>query len=68
MQESMRDLQVIPETTPKGEGITWNHSLTLQQLWVNETELAPIIQIELASDKETDHTSSKLPSHPSANR
>ena len=27
MQESMKELQVIQETTPKGEGMTRNHSL-----------------------------------------
>ena len=67
MQESMKELQVIPETTPKGKGMTRNHSLALKQLWVNETELAPIVQIQIVGDRETNHTSSKLPSHPSPN-
>ena len=67
MQESMKELQVIPETTPKGKGMTANHSLALKQLWVNETKLAPIVQIQVLSDRETDHTSSKVPLHPSPN-
>ena len=35
---------------------------------MKQTELAPIVQIQIVSDRETDHTSSKLPSHPSPNR
>ena len=41
----MKELQVIQESTPKGKGMTENHSLALKHLWVNETELAPIVQI-----------------------
>ena len=63
----MKELQVIPETTPKGDGMTRNHSLPLKQLWLNETELAPIVQIQIANDRATDHTTSKLPSHPILN-
>ena len=33
----MTELQVIPETTPKGKGMTGKYSLALKQLWVNET-------------------------------
>ena len=61
-------LQVIPETTPKGECMTRIPSLAPKQLWVNKTELAPIVQIQVVSDRETDHTSSKFPLHPSPNR
>ena len=64
----MKELQVNPETTPKGEGMTGNHSLAPKQLWVNETELAPIVQIKIAYDRDTNHTTSKLPSHPIPNR
>ena len=48
--------------------MTRNHSLAPKQLWVNETELVPIVQIQIESDRETDHTSSKLPLHQSSNR
>ena len=48
--------------------MTRNHSLTPKQLWVNETELAPIVQIQVASERETDLTSSRLPLHPGPNR
>ena len=68
MQESMKELHVIPETTPNGEGMTRNHSLALKHLWVNETELVPIEQIQIVNDKDTEHTTSKLSSHPIPNR
>ena len=68
MQELMKELQIIPETTPKGKGMTGNHSLALKQLWVNEMELSPIEQIQVANDRDTDLTTSKLPSHPIQNR
>ena len=64
----MKELQVIAETTPKGKGMTRNHSLAPKHLWVNETELAPIVQIQRANNRDTDHTTSKLPSHPIPNR
>ena len=57
----MKELQVNSETTPKVKGTTGNHSLALKQLWVNETELVPIVQIQIAYDKDTDHTTSKVP-------
>ena len=63
----MKELQVIAETTPKGKGMAGNHSLAPKQLWVNETELVPIVQILMAKDRDTDHTTSKLPSHPIPN-
>ena len=44
MQELMKELQIIPETTPKGEGMTGNHSLAPKQVWVNKMELAPVVQ------------------------
>ena len=68
MQESMKELQVIPETTPKGKGMTGNHSLAWKQLWINETELAPIVQIQVANGRDTDHTTSKLSPHPIPSR
>ena len=43
-----------------------NFSLAPKQLWVSETELVPVIQI--ANDRDTDDTTSKLPSHPISNR
>ena len=46
----MKELQIIQETTPKGKGMTGNHSLALKQLWVNETKLVPIVQIQIAND------------------
>ena len=64
----MKELQVIPETIPKGEGRTRNHSLALKQLWVNETELVPSVQIQIANDRDTDCTTSKLSPHPIQNR
>ena len=64
----MKELQIIPETTLKGKGMTGNHSLALKQLWVNEAELAPVVQIQEANDRDTDHTTSNLPSHPIPNR
>ena len=64
----MKELQVNPETTPKGKGMTGNHSLAPKQLWVNETEQAPIVQIRVANDRDTNHTTSKLPSFPIPNR
>ena len=68
MQEWMKELQVIPETTPKGKGMTGNHPLATNQLWVNETELVPIVEIEIANGKNTDHTTSKLSPHPTPKR
>ena len=56
MQESMEELEFIPETTPKGKGMTGNHSLVLKQLWINETDLAPIGHIQIANDRDTNHT------------
>ena len=67
MQESTKELQVIPQTTSKDKGMTGNHSFALKQLWVNETELVPIVQIQIVSDGETDCTSTKLPLHLSPN-
>ena len=64
----MKELQVIQETTPKGEGMTGNHSLVPKQLWVKETELVPTVQIQIANDRDTDHTTSKLFLHPILNR
>ena len=58
MQESMKELQVILETTPKGTDMTGNHFLAQKQLLVNETELVSIVQI--AKDRNTNHTLSKL--------
>ena len=66
MQESMKELQVVPETAPKGKSITGNHILAQKQLWVNDTYLAPMVQI--ANDRDTTHTSSKLPPHLTPNR
>ena len=66
MQELMKELQVIPETTPKGKDMTGNHILAPKQLWVNETEPAPIVQI--ANDRDADHTPSQMPPHPIPNR
>ena len=62
----MKQLQVIPESTPKGKDMTGNHFLVQKQLWVNETELAPIVQI--ANNRDTDHTPSRLSPHPILNR
>ena len=39
----MKELQVIPETTPKGGDMIGNHFLEQMQLLVNETELALIV-------------------------
>ena len=33
----MKELQKIPEITPKGKGMTGYHSLAPKQLWVKET-------------------------------
>ena len=52
----MKELQVIPETAPKGKGMTRNHSVAPKQLWVNKTELAPIVQIQIANNGHTNHT------------
>ena len=62
----MKELQVIPETTPKGKDMTGNHILALKQLWVNET--APIVDIQIANDRDTNHTTSKLSPPPISNR
>ena len=64
----MKKLQAIPETTPKAKGMTGNHSLALKQLWVTETELAPIVQIQIANDRDINHPTSKLHSYPIPNR
>ena len=62
----MKELQVVPETTPKGKGMTGNQFLAQKQLWANETELGPMVQI--ANDRDTNHTPSKLSPHPIPNR
>ena len=59
----MKELLVIPETTPMGEGMTGNHSLAPKLSWVNETELVPLVQIQIAKDRDTNHTTSKLSPH-----
>ena len=64
----MKKLKIIPETTPKSKDMIGNHSLALKQMWVNETELTPIIQIQIANDRNTEHITSKLPSHPIPDR
>ena len=38
----MKELQVVPGTTPKGEGMTRNDILAQKQLWVDETDLVPM--------------------------
>ena len=62
----MKKLQVIPENTPKSKDMTGNHFLAQKQLWINKAELAPIVQI--ANDRDTNHTPSKLFPYPMPNR
>ena len=59
-------MQLVPGTTPKGKSITRNQILAQKQLWVDEMDLAPMIQI--ASDRDINHMPPKLPPHPSTNR
>ena len=48
--------------------MTGYHSLAPKQLWVSETELTPAVWIQIAKDRDTDHTTSKLPLHPIPDR
>ena len=62
----MKELQVVPETSFKGKGMTRNHIFAQKKLLVNETDLVPMV--EIANDRVTNHTPSKLFSHPTPNR
>ena len=61
----MKELQLVPGTTPKGKGITRNQILSQKQLWIgqqtDEIDLAPMVQI--LSDRDIDHAHPKLPPH-----
>ena len=70
VHELMKELQLVPGTTPKGKGITRNQILSQKQLWVgqqtDEIDIAPVVQI--ASDRDIDHMPPKSPPHLNSNR
>ena len=66
VQESMREMQLVPGTIPKGKGMTRNQILAEKQLWVDELDLVPMVQI--AIDRDINQTHPKLPPHQSPNR
>ena len=45
--------------------MTRNHILAQKQLWVDEMDLAPMVQVD--SDRDMDHIPSKLSPHPNPN-
>ena len=61
VQESMKELQLVPGTTPKGKGIIRNQNLSQKQLWVgqqrDDIDLAPMVKI--TSDRDINHTPPK---------
>ena len=61
----MKEMKLVPATTPKGKGITKNQILAQKQLWVDEMGLVPVVQI--ASDRDIDQMPPKLPPHSSPN-
>ena len=61
----MKELHLVPGTTPKGKGIMKNQILSQKQLWVgqqtDEIDQAPMIWV--SSVRDINHTSPKTSSH-----
>ena len=65
VQELMKELQLVPGTTPKGKEIKRNQILSEKQLWVvqqtDEIDQAPMICV--SSVRDINHTSPKTSPH-----
>ena len=62
VQELMKELQFVPEITPKGKSIKKNQILSQTQLWVDQQadkiDHMPIIQV--SSVRDINHTSPRM--------
>ena len=56
----MREMHFGPGTTPKGKGMTRNQILAHKLLWVDEMDLAPVVQVD--SDRDLNQMSPKITS------
>ena len=61
----MKDLQLVPGTTPKGTGIVSNQILSQKQLWVGQQrdEIDQVPMIWLSSARDINHASLKRSLH-----
>ena len=62
----MREMELVPGTTPHGRSMTRNQIPAQKQLWVDEMDLVSMVQV--ASDRDINQMSPKLPPYPSPNR